>query len=125
MVYVVLGAGTPSPLDKEHIVNVMFKATNYGKKVYFFKNVEVCDIAYQAAQQWKTLNDFKAELIMVDENDAKDRAKLPQVFDCILYFIDQESRDNAITQEQLKVMEEEGIRYEMYVLGSWDKTVTH
>jgi hypothetical protein len=124
MIYVVMGVGTPSPLDKEHIINTMFKATSYGKKIYFFKDMPASDVALEAAKQWKDLNNFPVEFVIIDENNPKQRSLLPSVFDCVLYFIDEKTANDKIFSGQLKVLDEEGIRYEKYVLGTWDKQAT-
>lgn len=125
MVYLVFGTGEPSPLDKEHIINTMFKATRYGKKIIFVRG-SASDTALQAAQEWKKLNEFSVELVVIDENDPKQKASIPSIFDCLLYFISEETDKNPDFIQQQKVLAEEGIRVEKYVLGTWDKQgLTH
>ena len=117
----VFGTGYASPLDKEHIINTMFKVARYGKKVIFFKDNPIAEIALKAAQDWKRLNDFSVELIVIDERNIKQRQQIPQLYDCIIYFISEETDKNPEFQEQQKILAEEGVRVEKYILGTWDK----
>lgn len=125
MVYLVFGTGEPSPLDKEHIINTMFKAARYGKKIIFIKG-SACDVALQAALEWKRLNEFSVDIMLIDENEPGQKQLIPSIFDCILYFISEETDKNPEFIQQQKVIAEEGIRVEKYVLGTWDKQgLTH
>lgn len=119
MVYLVMGTGTPNSLDIEHMVNTLFKATRYGKKIYFPANDEINNLAYDACLKWKKLNSFGVEL----ERFSFDReapVNFPKIVDCVINFIDKDFSETEEFKTRISKLSAEGIRYENYVLGSWD-----
>lgn len=122
MNYIIAGSGrSPNDLDKEHIVNTMFKVARYCKNAYFMNGSESVEFALESARKWKDLNGFDVKLIPFDINNRHDMDKMPDIVDAFIFFLDEGiEMDNDFLEQQMKAQEDD-LRVDKYILGSWDK----